>query len=655
MSTASSPSAVHCAQRPLRLRRVNHAEELVSGFARLLKSEAMSDVTLICAGGQSIRAHKVILSMFSPYFRAIFEAQPFANNPNNYPVIVMKDLGVHELKTIVEFIYRGEASVPRDKLNSILQAAKALEVSGLSDLKDSNSSPHVSSPSSSDSTTSPTPVSTSGNFAPISGALTGVGALGGNSLSVSGPGYKRNQDVESTTIFGGTGPDPQLKKLRITLDNGNELSNSIDLGAGFVSGFGATGGGVVINDGPIEGVRSLLQQPPRLPATFQQQVRQQQQLFQQQMQMQKRQLSLQQYMQQRQVQQRQQLQQRQMHLQQQQQQILQQQLLQKGLKHFPVVKGSQGTKLVHYQQRIQAQLNEKQPRITFTQTSSTLQERLLQKPVSQKLKALQELKAKQDAEAKKDANDSSKEKDENCANGQEKDKQDGESKKSDDSSNDDALSSALKSDAKNTSKEENNNETVNENDENEEPQGTDPEGSNSSRTGSGSGNGGNHNESKNIDDAAEDENQLSVAGGVEEGLQQANEGNTGNEENEDNGTGFGFDWQEGFIDDGFVPPNETAEQQLALPPPPQTTPTATPDFLQPRGPGRPRKGNKSTEISPCPECNKVFVRPDVLKLHYRSVHLNERHPCNLCPKIFKWPGDLSKHKRTKHPEATLAS
>jgi hypothetical protein len=82
-----------------------------------------------------------------------------------------------------------------------------------------------------------------------------------------------------------------------------------------------------------------------------------------------------------------------------------------------------------------------------------------------------------------------------------------------------------------------------------------------------------------------------------------------------------------------------------------TVVTQTPDFLLPRGPGRPRKGNKTGDISPCPECNKVFVRPDVLKLHFRSVHLNERHPCNMCPKIFKWPGDLSKHKRTKHPEA----
>ncbi|RWS07265.1 B-cell CLL/lymphoma 6 member B protein-like protein [Dinothrombium tinctorium] len=722
LATSTAPStATTGSQRPLRLRRVNHSDEVVSGFGRLLKSEAMSDVTLICAGGQSIRAHKVILSMFSPYFRSIFEAQPFANNPNHYPVIVMKDLGLSELRTIVEFIYKGEASVPRDKLNAILQAAKALEVSGLSDLKDCSQAASASSPSSSESNPSPsspancTTITSSANFGPISGALSGVGALGGNTLSVTGSGYKRGQEVEATTIFGGTGPDPQLKKLRITLDNGGDLSNSMDISTGF--SFPA-GGGVVINDNGIDGVRSLLQQPPRLPPSFQQ-MRQQQQLqqFQQQMQIQKQQRqlsSLQQYMQQRQMQQRQHMQQRQMHLQQQvKEQILQQQLMQKGSsRHLSSqVKGSQSPNLVQFQQRIRAQLQDKQPRITFTQTSSTLQERLLQKPVSQKLKALQELKAKADGETikkeivkeddkdqkdhsgddqRKDGGDKERTKESpEKSNGSDDKQENGESKETD------ALNSALKKEnAKSTSKDEESIETLNENEDDKEQSNMDPEGSNSSRTGSGSGSvvAGNYSAEKTCDDIEEqDADQQNVAAGGEEGrqqqlrlqqlqkqqqyqqqvqlqlqqeeqeqrliefhqqLQQANEANAGSDDVDDNGSGFGFDWQEGFIDDGFTQPAEVPEPApVVIQPPPPQAPQTTPDFLQPRGPGRPRKGNKSTEISPCPECNKVFVRPDVLKLHYRSVHLNERHPCNMCPKIFKWPGDLSKHKRTKHPDA----
>lgn len=136
----------------MRLRRVNHTEEIVAGFSKLLKSESMTDVTLICSGGQTIRAHQVILATFSPYFRAIFEAQPFTNNPCQYPVIVIKDLAFSELRAILEFIYRGEVSISRDKLSLVLQAAKALEVSGLSDLKVEsaiNGAPITSSSSSS--------------------------------------------------------------------------------------------------------------------------------------------------------------------------------------------------------------------------------------------------------------------------------------------------------------------------------------------------------------------------------------------------------------------------------------------------------------------------------------------------------------------------
>ena len=87
---------------------MNHSDEIVSGFGKLLKSESMTDVTLSCQGGLNIRAHRVILSTFSPYFRAIFESQPFVDTPWTYPVVVMKDYGYLEVKAIIEFIYRGE-------------------------------------------------------------------------------------------------------------------------------------------------------------------------------------------------------------------------------------------------------------------------------------------------------------------------------------------------------------------------------------------------------------------------------------------------------------------------------------------------------------------------------------------------------------------
>ena len=47
---------------------------LTTGFQHLLEEEIMLDVSL-SAGGQLIQAHKVILSICSPYFKALFQVK----------------------------------------------------------------------------------------------------------------------------------------------------------------------------------------------------------------------------------------------------------------------------------------------------------------------------------------------------------------------------------------------------------------------------------------------------------------------------------------------------------------------------------------------------------------------------------------------------
>ena len=64
------------------LRWNNHQHHLLRAFAALLRAEALVDVTLVCAEGR-VRAHKVVLSACSPFFRRIF-----SENPCKHPVIV---------------------------------------------------------------------------------------------------------------------------------------------------------------------------------------------------------------------------------------------------------------------------------------------------------------------------------------------------------------------------------------------------------------------------------------------------------------------------------------------------------------------------------------------------------------------------------------
>jgi hypothetical protein len=282
---------------------VNHSDEIVSGFGKLLKSESMTDVTLSCQGGLNIRAHRIVLSTFSPYFRAIFESQPFVDTPWTYPVVVMKDYGFLEVKAIIEFVYRGEVSVPRPMLASVLATARALEVSGLADLKaenfgvasaasgsgesgSGNSSPPVNGSGFSGSSLSAAGSLTPAAATPASGTKRAVSSsisdLHPNSESVFG----HHSDTIASVLM--------AKKLRGCLDS-NEINSSAaalsSLATATADSSAAALHPSLTSLTQLDGVRSLLQQPPRLPSSVLNQLVQQQ-LRQQQHQQQLQQLAL---------------------------------------------------------------------------------------------------------------------------------------------------------------------------------------------------------------------------------------------------------------------------------------------------------------------------------------------------------------------------
>ena len=68
------------------------------------------------------------ISIFSssPYFQKIF-----TDNPCKHPIIVLKDVRGWEVQCIVDFMYKGETSVPESQLTSLIKAAESLKVRGL--------------------------------------------------------------------------------------------------------------------------------------------------------------------------------------------------------------------------------------------------------------------------------------------------------------------------------------------------------------------------------------------------------------------------------------------------------------------------------------------------------------------------------------------
>ncbi|XP_063910835.1 protein tramtrack, beta isoform-like isoform X3 [Zophobas morio] len=107
------------------LRWNNFHSNLTAGFHELLESSEMVDVTL-AVEGHFFQAHKVVLSICSPYFKQMFKV-----NPCKHPIVILKDVAHGNMKDILEFMYMGEVNVLRENLATFLRTAELLQVKGL--------------------------------------------------------------------------------------------------------------------------------------------------------------------------------------------------------------------------------------------------------------------------------------------------------------------------------------------------------------------------------------------------------------------------------------------------------------------------------------------------------------------------------------------
>ncbi|XP_069692412.1 modifier of mdg4-like isoform X10 [Periplaneta americana] len=107
------------------LRWNNFHSNLSAGFHALLEGEDLVDVTL-AAGGQFVQAHKIVLSVCSPYFKELFKV-----NPCKHPIVILKDVCHKELVAILQFMYQGEVNVRQEELAAFLKTAEMLQIKGL--------------------------------------------------------------------------------------------------------------------------------------------------------------------------------------------------------------------------------------------------------------------------------------------------------------------------------------------------------------------------------------------------------------------------------------------------------------------------------------------------------------------------------------------
>ena len=132
--------------------RWNDFQDNISVAFRELRDDSdFFDVTLACsttdtgAGGTSgssladsgskshktVRAHKVILSSCSIFFKDLLRAMNTSGSQVQ-PLIYLKGIKYEDLQSILDFMYFGEVNIAQEKLNSFLAVAEELRVKGLS-------------------------------------------------------------------------------------------------------------------------------------------------------------------------------------------------------------------------------------------------------------------------------------------------------------------------------------------------------------------------------------------------------------------------------------------------------------------------------------------------------------------------------------------
>jgi len=107
----------------------DHHNVFFSTAEELCGSNILCDVSL-SAGDKIFQAHKLVLSVCSPYFKRVFAVSDRSVNT----IIHMKNVDSRHLELILAYMYRGELTLKQTELVQFLATAKDLQVKGLSEM-----------------------------------------------------------------------------------------------------------------------------------------------------------------------------------------------------------------------------------------------------------------------------------------------------------------------------------------------------------------------------------------------------------------------------------------------------------------------------------------------------------------------------------------
>jgi len=138
-TTSSPPGSKMMGSEKFCLQWKEFQENVRHSYKEVRRTGEFSDVTLACEDGQQIRAHKVILSASSTFFRDLLSS-------NDHPQpLLLRGLKGADLISVVDFIYHGEVEVEKDSLYDFLAIGEKLKLKGLAKTPEHSASQVVKS------------------------------------------------------------------------------------------------------------------------------------------------------------------------------------------------------------------------------------------------------------------------------------------------------------------------------------------------------------------------------------------------------------------------------------------------------------------------------------------------------------------------------
>merc|ERR1712189_110156 len=105
-----------------------YSDHLREMMENLMNSHKSADVTLVCNDKTKFKAHKFVLNACSPVFKSILDDLSYKEDS----FIYLRGVEPQEMKSILQFMYLGQATFYQDRMKEFLDVAKSLEIKEIS-------------------------------------------------------------------------------------------------------------------------------------------------------------------------------------------------------------------------------------------------------------------------------------------------------------------------------------------------------------------------------------------------------------------------------------------------------------------------------------------------------------------------------------------